>query len=337
MSFSLPAYEAATKSLAVADRSAQLRITFTGRAPEQILAGLVSGKIPAPYVADGPDRWHGQAAASTILTPKGRILSELRLLRVPPPAEGFLAIVPEACAAATLEHLRKVVPPRLAKVEDVSAATGMLTVVGPDAEAALRDLEITPPDAEGRVTHARIDEWGATAIRSGEVRPPGFDLLGSAEMVRAWKSALLARGAAQLDAETWDVLRVEAGTPVFGAELDDSVIPTEAGITPRVVDYSKGCFTGQEVLVRIRDRGHVNRLLRGLELGEVEPPARGAEIFRAGESRALGHITSAVVSPLFGQTIALGYVRREVEPPAELVLANGSTLRVRDLETWSPS
>jgi folate-binding protein YgfZ len=113
--------------------------------------------------------------------------------------------------------------------------------------------------------------------------------------------------------DTWNTLRVEAGRPGFASELAEEVIPVEAGIHDRAIDYTKGCYTGQEVIVRIRDRGRVNRNLRRLRLDIEAPlPAPGTELFREKE-RPVGHLTSVTDSPREGK-IALGYVRREVEP-----------------------
>ena len=95
--------------------------------------------------------------------------------------------------------------------------------------------------------------------------------------------------------------------------MDEDTIPVEAGIHERAIDYAKGCYTGQEVIVRIRDRGHVNRTLRQLMLGDVPTPKPGTELFAEGSDKPVGRVTSAVQSPKFGQTVALGYVKRGAE------------------------
>lgn len=125
-----------------------------------------------------------------------------------------------------------------------------------------------------------------------------------------------------------EVARIEAGEPKWGAELTEDVIPLEAGLRQVAISESKGCYTGQEVIIRILHRGHVNRHLRGVLVGSSEVPAEGAELTRAG--KAVGRITSAVYSPRLEQAIALAYVRREVEPPETLQLA-GRDVRVIEL------
>ena len=123
----------------------------------------------------------------------------------------------------------------------------------------------------------------------------------------------IADGATPAGLGVWGTLRVEAGRPVFGTDMDENTLPPEAGIVDRAVDQTKGCYTGQEVIVRIRDRGHVNRHLRVLELGDVPAPAKGAELLAAdGSGKVVGQLTSVVQSPRAKGVLAMGYVRRGV-------------------------
>jgi folate-binding protein YgfZ len=132
-------------------------------------------------------------------------------------------------------------------------------------------------------------------------------------------------GWAQLDDDALERLRIHARTPRFGRELDERVLPAEAGLDERAISFSKGCYPGQEPVVRLRHRGHANRTLRVLTLAAEEPPAAGTELIHDG--KPVGRVTSAVRDPENG-VLALGYVRREV--PAEAELRVGS-LAVRQL------
>ena len=129
-------------------------------------------------------------------------------------------------------------------------------------------------------------------------------------------------GAVPVGAGAWHTLRVESGYPEFGVDMDDGTIPVEAGLVDVAFDHDKGCYTGQEVIVRIRHRGRVNWHLRALRFGEVAARP-GAQLFEAGGTKVRGRVTSVADSPRFGQVIGLGYVRREVEPPAVLRLGSG--------------
>jgi folate-binding protein YgfZ len=132
----------------------------------------------------------------------------------------------------------------------------------------------------------------------------------------------------------WDALetaRIEAGVPRFGADLDETTLPPEAGLDVTAVSYNKGCYIGQEVLNRIHTIGHVNRKLVGLRLsaGTSALPRRGDKLLRDGKE--IGVITSAVCSPVFAH-IALGFVRREyAETGTEVQLPNGTIARVAPL------
>ena len=120
-----------------------------------------------------------------------------------------------------------------------------------------------------------------------------------------------------------EVLRVRAGTPAWGKEIDDRVLPAEAGLTDRAVSFTKGCYPGQEPIARLHYRGHANRGLRVLALRELPEP--DTEI--AYEGKSVGRITSAV--PVEGGAIALAYVRREVPEDAELTVgASTATLTI---------
>jgi folate-binding protein YgfZ len=161
----------------------------------------------------------------------------------------------------------------------------------------------------------------------------GFDLIGPSAALAALREQLLAEGAAALSPETLEVLRIEAGRPRWGAELDENVIPLEAGIEERAISRSKGCYTGQEVIVRILHRGHVNWLLRGVLLEDSPLPTRDAALVQPADGRRIGRITSACASPRQAQGIALAYVRRELEPPVEVRLErpDGATVTVVEL------
>jgi folate-binding protein YgfZ len=151
-------------------------------------------------------------------------------------------------------------------------------------------------------------------MRTKDVWPEAYDVFGPADAIVGLWRRLVDDGARPAGLGVWATLRVEGGRPVFGTDMDETTIPIEAGIHDRAIDHTKGCYTGQEVIVRIRDRGHVNKHLRRLVLGDVPTPPAGTELFSAEEpAKAVGWITSAVQSPRHGGVLALAYVRRGVE------------------------
>jgi folate-binding protein YgfZ len=127
-----------------------------------------------------------------------------------------------------------------------------------------------------------------------------------------------------LDDSELELMRITAGTPRVGREIDDRVLPAEAGLAERAVSFSKGCYPGQEPIARLHYRGHANRGLRVLRIDSEEPPPYDAEL--AHEGKPVGRVTSAIVDP-DGGVLALAYVRREVPEEATLEVDGG--LRAR--------
>ncbi len=329
-------YEAATKGAAVFDRSHRTRLTVSGRSPGQMLNGVLTGALPTFSSVLGDDVTGGAASYHAVLTPKGGMISDLvALLKGEEEEAGYLLDVPVAGRTPLLEHLSKYLPPRFAAVTDVSEAWSSISVVGPDAAAALSKLalglrvddEWFRSAAEGEWRRVGIDASGVIVSRTREVWPSAWTVYGPTPAVDALLRALIEEGVRAAGLGVWSTLRVEAGRPVFGTDMNEKTIPPEAGIVERAIDQTKGCYTGQEVIVRIRDRGHVNRQLRRLELGDVPAPAQGTELVSVdGSGKVVGEITSAVQSPLLGGVLALAYVRRGTER----VLVGGQEIVVPD-------
>jgi folate-binding protein YgfZ len=180
---------------------------------------------------------------------------------------------------------------------------GLLSLIGPDADrvAAVDEL----PAVEHAHRLIAVEGLQARAIRT----EAGLDLLCLSSETETLHAALAARGAVPVSAEAADCLRVERGRPRYGVDLDETVIPQEAGLNARAVSFTKGCYVGQETVARLYYRGKPNRHLRGLRLSaEVAP---GSPLLL--EDRVVGRLTSVVESPRFG-IIGLALVRREAAP-----------------------
>jgi len=344
-----PGYRAATTSVAVLDRSDLSFWRFTGRDPARMLNGIVSGRMPELPVpltdpgAPGGDGGGiggtdpvelGEATRHTILTPKGRMVAELRLGRESMSEEEpdlLWALIPRAAQKGLTEYLTRYLPPRFAKAE-VPDGVGVLGVIGPEADALISRVVLGL--AVETSTLAALPEGGTLTLRDGDeplrlVRSaalgvPAWEIVGPSPEVAAVRRALETAGAASATPDDWTTLRVEAGVPAYGSDMDEGTIPTEAGLEEIAIDHAKGCYTGQEVIVRIRDRGHVNRKLLRVPLGDVDPPETGTDLFVEGRDKPAAEVRSSVRSPRFDETIALAYVRREVwtgdgEPPEFLL------------------
>lgn len=184
------------------------------------------------------------------------------------------------------------------EIEDRTPTTGMASTIG--------IWSIPPPLGRTIDQIGVVTDWGGTE---------GFDLIGPVESVRDWIDA---SGFERGTPDELEALRIEAGVPKLGVDVDDRTIPQEAFLEVDAVSFTKGCFIGQELVCRIDSRGHVNRFLRRLSFpGAVVPPAE-AELVVA--DKVVGQITSATAVPGEDRVVALAMVRREVEPPTDVTV-----------------
>ena len=316
-----PAYRAATDGLAVFDRHDRTLLTVTGRSPTRMLNGVLSGAMPPEPREVEPGVLEGRATYHTVLTPKGKIIADLRAtLLGSEDGPGYLLDAPVAAKEGLDAHFGKFLPPRFARVEDVSDDWSAVTVVGPDAADVLSRLalgmRVDPPwlseAEEGAWRCAGDPADGLLVARTLDVPRPAWTVYGPAAAVASLRGRLVEAGAVEGDEATWRTLRVEGGRPAYGAEMDDGTLPPEVGIVDRAIDHAKGCYTGQEVIVRIRDRGHVNKELRRLDLGEGPEPEPGTELLATdGSEKVVGTVTSVAASPAAGAVLALAIVRRD--------------------------
>jgi len=209
-----------------------------------------------------------------------------------------------------------------AELSDATAAFGQLSLVGPEGDAlAARVLGLGAPAGPAL---RPFDAGGAMgwALPQGLLLS-GVDLLVPVEAVGAVFDRLLQAGATPVGFDALEVLRVERGTPRFGADMDEKTIPLEANLQ-RAIHYQKGCYIGQEVIARATFRGHVNRHLVGLRFAGAAPALR-TELFTG--DRRVGWVTSVVESPRLG-TIGLGYAHRDVDKPGTELTLGGGTAKV---------
>jgi folate-binding protein YgfZ len=291
------------------DQSGRGKLIVSGGEAAEYLQGQLTNDVEALSPGDG------QYAA--LLDRKGHMQADMRVLRISP-EEIWIDTEPEALEPAR-RHLEMYKIGREVAVADLTAERAILSLIGP------RSVEIAGTAALPEHANASINISGTDCVAIGTA--DGIDLIVKTSDALTIRKALLATGAAAVDARAAEVLRIEAGAPRFGAEMSIETMPAEADIVERAVSFTKGCYIGQEPVARLHYKGRPNRRLRGLELSA--PAAPGASL-RLGE-KEVGRIGSACVSPARGP-IALAIVRREAEPGAELVVGeDGVTARVVDL------
>lgn len=305
-------YGALRRGAMLVDRSERGRLRMSGPKAAEMLTGMVTNDVAA--LAPG----QGQYAAA--LTPKGKILADLRIFA----EEGsFLVDAPARAAEGWLAAVRKFVNPRLVPYRDEREALRDIGLFGLTAHHVVSALTGIGSSALGALepyhhTAAEVDGTRVLVARVPDLALEGFELFVPAEAFPlVWQRALAA-GATPGGLAAFDIARVEAGRPEWGVDIDDTTIPQEANFDELgAISYTKGCYIGQETVARVHFRGHVNRHLRGLRYVSPEPVPFHASLFD-GEGKPLGDVRSAVLSPRLGG-VALGMVRREVELGTQLV------------------
>jgi tRNA-modifying protein YgfZ len=291
---------AITEGAGLADRSERGKLALTGADSKEFLAGQVTNDIVGLQPGDG--------CYAALLTPKGRMLGDLRVLDT---GDELLLDMDRATLQAIFDVIRRATIGFAVELHKRTVQRGLLSLAGPRARAIAG-----APDLPATEHAHRAATVGGVEVRV-IATDVGVDVLTPAEDTDTVRDALLAAGAEPVSEATLDVLRVETGRPRWGAELDETVIPQEAALNDRAVSFTKGCYVGQETVARLHWKGKPNRHLRGLRLSAPVPA--GAALF-LGE-REVGRLTSVADSPAHGP-IGLALVRREA--------GVGEVLRVED-------
>jgi folate-binding protein YgfZ len=251
----------------------------------------------------------GSSRYAALLTAQGRMIADMFIHEL-----GHMALIEldRTLSPAIREHLDRFVITEDVTVEDATAALVQFGVYGPSAEAL---TSVLPPDAV-------VARWS-----SADSGLAGIEVLVNAEAAADVERTLRAGGAERMDPGALEIARVEAGIPKFLVDMDQTTIPLEAGIEDRAISMSKGCYVGQEVIVRVLHRGggRVAKKLVGLRAGSAV--SRDDRLWSG--DREVGRITSAVHSPAFGP-IALGYVQRDFTDPGTKLAAkrNGTDITI---------
>jgi folate-binding protein YgfZ len=268
------------------DRRDRGRLRFDGPDAKAFLHALLTNDIHSLS--------RGQSVYAAYLTPQGRMIADMTIHDA---GDFLLADVPPGLAPALALRFDQLIFAENVRVADVSGAMFQLTLVGP-ASASVAQAVATP---------ARIVSPGV------DVGLPTIDLFGDSVQFEEVIRGLEAAGAVRVSPQLLDALRIDAGRPVFGVDMTEETIPLEAGLLERAISTTKGCYVGQEVIIRVLHRGggRVAKRLVKLEFDPAvaEPPRAGTPIEVDG--REVGRITSAAASPARGHVVALGYVHRD--------------------------
>jgi tRNA-modifying protein YgfZ len=303
-----PGLAALLEGAAIVERTGRGILRLTGKDPVGMLNAILTNRVP--HDAD-------PGAYALLLNPKGRVQSDLRVLRSG--TDVLVDTEPEGADAAR-EILGRYAPFSRVKLEDLSDAWSVLGLYGPGSGDLLGGLDLAEHGT------AEVEIGGKTLLAAGVAAPvPGYDLLGPSEAVARAADHLAALGAVPAGPDAYEAARVGAGVPRFGSDLTPENFPGEAGVLDRAVDFGKGCYPGQETVARMRYRGHPNKTLYRLSFCAGASPASGTQILQ-GEKR-VGTVTSVSPVPEDGEIPALGYLSRNTDLDAPIAAA-GSRVRV---------
>jgi folate-binding protein YgfZ len=312
--YPLTDYQAACERAALFDMSARGRLVVSGPEAAFFLHNLCTNDIKNLAA--------GAGCEICLCNLKARVLGHGWVYRLPGDPPTYWLDVADGLGPAMFQHLNRHWISEQIELSDRTDATAQLQLVGPAAAGLLQDVLGDSVNGMSPVSHQQRPAAGGGTVevfRNDALGLPGFDLVCAREQGPALAQALVERGATPAGVAAWELLRVEAGLPRFGFELDENRAVFEVGRTRQAISYTKGCYLGQEPIVMARDRGHVNRTLLGLVFDGGAAPPRGAKVLHNGQE--VGQVTSGVVSPRLGRPVALTYLKRGSQEPGTAVEA----------------
>ncbi len=337
-------YGVLTRGCGVIDNSERGKLALTGPGAVEFLNGQVTNELASLRPGEG--------CYAAFLTHKGKMLGDLRILATGEPGGvvcGLLLDTERVTLQGLFDMIRRFRVGHDFELQKRTLQSSLLSLRGPEAASvAMRALDHHPTGeaggagpagaaladsvhadcaladcalADAEHAHRRASIAGRPVRLIRTAGPPGVDVLCETAHAQGVHDTLLSAGAQPVSEAAGEIVRVEHGRPRYGVDLDDTVIPQEAGLNERAVSFTKGCYVGQETVARLHYRGKPNRHLRGLRLSSSVP---SGEELRLGD-RTVGRVGTAVVSPELGP-IGLALVRREAEPGAVLSVGdNGAT------------
>ena len=304
-------YDAVRNSVGIADLSNRGKLRFSGKDHLRFLQGMLTNDV-----VELPP---GKGRYAALLTVKGRMVSDMKVYKG---EDSMLFDLGPGLNEKVGELLKKYRLSYKADIDDVTQELGLFSLSGPNAKELISRLFSSAPRDMDEYDHFTADLEGheVTVVKVNRTPLEGYDIYASSDSSSSVWDLLLSSGKelgiTPVGDDAMNTLRIEAGIPVYGIDMDESNIPIEAGLWS-ALDFEKGCYVGQEVVARIKWRGRVNWHLLGLVLDGDTVPSPGDEVF-SGE-RKVGRVTSSVISPSLHRPVALGYIRREFNEPGTKV------------------
>jgi folate-binding protein YgfZ len=317
----LAEYRAARETVALIDKNYRAYLRFTGPDRVRYLNAILTNNIK--------DLAPSQGIASLFLNPQGRIQAEIETYAT---AESLFCVSYSMIRESLVPALDKFIIMDDVTLTDETDTFGTLALEGPNAADLVRKL--TSIDLVS-FSDLSFQESSVTGISCGLTkRSPGgiacAEFLAAREdLPRLWdtlRAEVERAGGSAMGYQTLSALRLEQGIPWFSYDFGDKQIPHEAGLEHSHISYTKGCYTGQEIVERVRSRGQVNRVRVLVKFDTKEPPAGGSALLADGKEA--GHVTRAAFSPALQTAIGMAYVRREKSEVGSQLSCQSSTVTV---------
>jgi folate-binding protein YgfZ len=301
-------YLRACQGAALFDVSHRGKVTVAGPEARSFLHNLCTNDILHLPPLTGCEAFFANA--------KAKVVAHAFIYRVQMPGQNevlWLDVAPGR-AEGLIAHLDHYLISEQVEFADCTRESAQFHLAGPQAPSILAGA-LNPGQAVPAGSGGVLVPGGAISQirRHDPLGLQGFDVLCPSTHAKEVWQQLTRAGAQPAGLVAYDMLRVEAGTPVFGRDIDENNLVMEVGRTPQAICYTKGCYLGQEPVVRSRDLGHLNRSLLGLKLQSSGPVDRQAKVFRGSDE--VGYVTSSVDSPQLGTAVALAYIRRGNQEP----------------------
>ena len=322
-------YKFARESVGLIDKNYRAVIAFTGKDRARYLNAMLTNNIR--------DLAPGHGNISLLLSPQGRIMAEVETLAL---ADRLLVVSYAMIRQRLIETFDKFIIMDDVTLEDLTDRTGTLALEGPKTPAIVRELCGLDLNSLSALDHAEViaKKDGVNipcrVVKYSRGETPGADFIVDREHLHAlWNLFLEAarrHAGGPVGYAALNILRLETGIPWYGADFDENQIPHQAALEKTHINFSKGCYTGQEIVERVRSRGHIQRQRVMLHFAAGAVPNPGEPLFAsnmeggAEDKTEVGFVTSAAKSPATGAIIGMGYVRHEHSAPgAKLTWKNG--------------
>ena len=308
-------YESIRRAVGFLDLSNRAVLEFTGADRLSYLQGLISNDLRVLS--------SGEGIYAAFLTQQGKVLGDCRVLAKD---DSYILDLWEPLKPRILDHLNRYLVADEVEINDLTDGYAMLSIQGPSSEQLLGQFVEKDKHPQQPIAHSTAEICGVEVriCRYSHTDEDGFDLMipvaDIENVARRFTETGLAYSAQWVGTEAYEVIRIEAGIPRYGIDITEDNLILETGLN-HAVSFNKGCYLGQEVVERIRSRGHVNKNLTGLVIDGEKSATMGSKVLIA--EKEIGTITSSVYSPALSSAIALAYIHRDHRSP-------GTQLAIRD-------